>query len=371
MLHEPKTISERNNVSLGLKRGILFIGSFPSRLGSRGISEALSEELTDAGFHVIVTSRANDRFSRLSDMIITTWKKRHSYSIAHVDVYSGYAFSWAEMICAMLRLLKKPYVLTLHGGNLPLFAKTWSSRVSSLLKSATAVTTPSRYLKEELIKQREDTILIPNPVELNKYHFRVRSPAAPILGWLRSFHAIYNPLLALHVVDLLRAEYPEIKLFMIGQDKGDGTYEKVMDLVANKNLHQNVVVVGPIKKDDVPAWLDKMDIFINTTNVDNTPVSVIEAMACGLCIVSTNVGGIPFLLNHEQDAILVDPDKPDMMAEAIRRILKDHSLSMNLSEHAHKRACEFDLTNIINRWIALFIDTVDKRSPKSTIYRND
>ncbi len=62
-----------------------------------------------------------------------------------------------------------------------------------------------------------------------------------------------------------------------------------------------------VEKSEVPAWLAKGDIFLNTTNVDNTPVSVIEAQAAGLCVVSTNVGGIPFLLENGKDALLVPP----------------------------------------------------------------
>ena len=67
----------------------------------------------------------------------------------------------------------------------------------------------------------------------------------------------------------------------------------------------------------VPSELNEFDIFLNTTFVDNTPVSVLEAMACGLCVVSTDVGGLSFLLEHEGDALLVPPDNPKAMAAAV------------------------------------------------------
>ena len=73
----------------------------------------------------------------------------------------------------------------------------------------------------------------------------------------------------------------------------------------------------------MPACLADGDIFLNTSLVDNTPVSILEAMASGMCIVSTNVGGIPYLLKAGHEALLVSPGDPEKMAEAVRQILQD------------------------------------------------
>jgi glycosyltransferase involved in cell wall biosynthesis len=100
----------------------------------------------------------------------------------------------------------------------------------------------------------------------------------------------------------------------------------------------------------VPEVLNRADIFLNTTNVDNNPVSVAEAMACGLCIVSTDVGGMTYLLDHETNALLVRPDDPEAMADAVQRILSDSDLAARLSSNARRKAEGFDWEAVLPRW---------------------
>ena len=73
-------------------------------------------------------------------------------------------------------------------------------------------------------------------------------------------------------------------------------------------MHNRLTMPGGVTKRDVPVWMNSGDVFLNTTDIDNTPVSVLEAMASGLCVVATNVGGVPYLVNHERSALIVAPD---------------------------------------------------------------
>src|SRR4029077_10781891 len=118
----------------------------------------LAGALKSAGWSVLTTSDRRDRFSRLLDFLLTVWRQRHRYGVAQVDVYSGLAFVWAELVCWVLRLAGRPYVLTLHGGNLPVFAQRSGKRVRRLLRSASVVTTPSAYLLEQMRQYREELV---------------------------------------------------------------------------------------------------------------------------------------------------------------------------------------------------------------------
>ena len=95
-------------------------------------------------------------------------------------------------------------------------------------------------------------------------------------------------------------------------------------------------------------------MFINTTNVDNTPVSVIEAMALGLPVVSTNVGGIPFLLEDGVDALLVEPNDQEAMCRAIERLKSDPELVKQLTLNARKKVENFDWEVVKHQWKKLF-----------------
>jgi glycosyltransferase involved in cell wall biosynthesis len=123
-------------------------------------------------------------------------------------------------------------------------------------------------------------------------------------------------------------------------------------------LGERLHLLGRVTKQDVPVLLQRGDIFINTTNIDNTPVSVLEAMACGLCVVSTNVGGIPYLLEDGKDALLVPPNDPEAMAFAIRRILDEPDLAEKLSMNARKKVEQFDWSVIMPHWKRLILEIV-------------
>jgi glycosyltransferase involved in cell wall biosynthesis len=224
---------------------------------------------------------------------------------------------------------------------------------------AAAVTAPSRYLLEKMQPYRSDLLLLPNPIEIQKYKYISRKEPQPVLIWLRAFHVIYNAPLAIHTLALLVSDYPSCRLLMGGDDKGDGSFQKVRQLIDEISISDKVEIFGKIPHADVPTWLQRGDIFINTTNVDNTPVSVLEAMACGLCIISTNVGGIPYLLNNEQDALLVSPNDPESMASAVRRILTDPGLAERLSTNARRKAEQLDWSVILLQWENLFREIIE------------
>jgi glycosyltransferase involved in cell wall biosynthesis len=335
-----------------MKSSVLLVGNFLSGHGNtRQFIEELKDHLQSAGWNIIYTSKILMRPLRLMDMAFTTLVNLNKYSVGHIVVFSGPAFIWAEVICWILKALRKPYVLSLHGGNLPVFASRWPGRVHHLLNSANIVVTPSHYLFEQMLPYRSDLHLIFNPLDLRNYDFQFRPNPRPALMWLRSFHKTYNPAMAPEVVARLAADISDIYLIMVGPDKRDGSLQLTQQTAKDLGVGEMIRFPGGVAKADVPYWLQQGDIFINTTNVDNTPISVLEAMACGLCVVSTNVGGIPYLLEDEKDALLVPPGDPEAMASAI---LTEPGLAKKLSMNARKKVEHFDWSVILPQWESLF-----------------
>ena len=344
--------------------GVLLVGNFLSeaRPGSFTVCELLAARLSSRGWPVLTTSCKSTRLSRLADMLMTTWRRRKHYTVAQVDVYSGASFIWAESVCYLLGLLGKPFILTLHGGNLPSFARRWPGRVRRLLNSAGAVTTPSRYLQQTLKQYRNDLLLVPNAIELPAYAFHLRSNPRPKIIWLRAFDGTYNPCMALRTVKLLVMEFPNIELSMYGPDKGDGSLEMVKSELQRLNLQTNVTLPGAVTKTAVPRLLNTCDIFLNTTNCESFGVSVMEAAACGLCIVTTNVGELEMLWEHGHDALLVPSNDSPAMATAVRRILTEPGLPTCLSRNARAKAERFDWSRVLPQWESLLFETAARGS---------
>ncbi len=179
------------------------------------MGEELAIQLEQQGWQPILISRKLNRVARLLDMLCVIINQRNNYSIGEVDIFSGPAFIWGYLSALIIKQLKKPLILTLHGGNLPLFALKYPRIVKSLLCLADTVIAPSSYLVKKMILYRPDIRLIPNAVEISQYSFRLREKPRLKLVWLRAFHQIYNPLLATKVVKILENQKLNPHLLMV------------------------------------------------------------------------------------------------------------------------------------------------------------
>lgn len=345
-----------------MRRSVLLVGNFLSRTVTYGsVGEELASRLESRGWKVTLTSKHLHRMRRVFDMVATTWKRRHQFDAAHLDLFSGSAFLWAEAVSLVLRWLRKPYVLTLRGGGLVEFAADHPARVMRMLNSADVVAAPSRFLMSQMQEYRRDILVLPNPLEMEHYAFTLRSAPQPRLIWLRAFHDIYNPPMVPEILAEL-SDLSECGVLMVGPDKGDGSLERTRARAQALGVLQRITFAGPVPKREVSLWLNKGDIFLNTTNIDNTPTSVLEAMACGLCVVSTNVGGIPYLLEDQTDSLLVPPKSPGAMAKAVRRILFESDLAQRLSSNARRKVEQFDWSHILPQWEHMLAGLCARRS---------
>ena len=103
---------------------------------------------------------------------------------------------YAEAVTRLLAVLGKPCTLSLHGGNLPDFAGRFPGRTARVLNRAKLVICVSPYLFEKLKPLRSDMQLVPNAIHVGQYPFRTKGPGSARLLWLRAFHQIYNPQMA-------------------------------------------------------------------------------------------------------------------------------------------------------------------------------
>ena len=193
-------------------------------------------------------------------------------------------------------------------------------------------------------------VYIPNTIELKKYPFDSRAFDQPKLLWVRSFAQIYNPELAVKVLKVLLDEGYTASLCMVGPDS-DGTLAEVQHLA--KALNVDVTITGKLSKAEWITLSQSYNVFLNTTNFDNTPVSVIEAMALGLPIVSTNVGGMPFLIADQVQGLLVPPENENAMAHAIIRLFEQPELRQILRTNARQKVEQFDWQQVKSLWAAI------------------
>jgi glycosyltransferase involved in cell wall biosynthesis len=311
----------------------------------------LASKLEELGWRVRRAGPQPSWVLRGFSQIVMVLKGGRRLKAVIIDVFSTRSFVGAELVAGLARICGLPVVLVLRGGNLVKRAKRNRRRVAWLLKGATAVVTPSKYLRKALHSHTGvEATYLPNGLPVQKYRFRQRRHVRPHLVWLRALHEGYNPLMALKALALVRLRFPEATLVFGGPDKGDGTRALVEREADRLGLTEHVEFRGNVAKSEVPAFLSSCDIFLNTTRAESFGVSVMEAGACGLCVVSTDAGELPHLWRDEHDALLVPVDDSGAMAQAVLRILDDPDLAARLSRNARANAERFEWPAVLPQW---------------------
>lgn len=315
-------------------------------------AENLAPRLQAMGFHCTLTSRKINRYLRLADILWTLYHQRDQVDVVCLQVYSGLGFVVSDVASWLSQRLGKPVVMALHGGNLPKFVALYQRWGQRVLKRAHSIVVPSQFLSKFVDENGFQSLTIPNAIDVTKYPFHLRTNVNPSLLWMRTFHEIYNPLLAIDVIKALVDTYPLVSLTMAGQEKG--MLEQVKLHAVALGLQNAVRFAGFLDDHGKQREFAAHDIFLNTNHVDNMPISVIEAAVCGLPIVATRVGGLPYLLSDGIDGLLTADNNALEMAAAVCRILEEPGLAEKLSASARRLGEQYDWSVILRLWAALF-----------------
>ena len=334
------------------KKRLLYIGNkLAAKNNTISTIDTLSQKLRLEGFEVITKSSKINKLLRLLDMLFAVHKNRKYIDLVLIDTYSTQNFWYAISVAWLCRFYKLEYIPILHGGNLPTRLKSNQNTCKKYFGNAFTNVAPSNYLKNAFEQVGYDNIeLIPNSIEIENYPFLKRTIKAPKLLWVRSFSEIYNPKLAISIFGKLKKKYPDAELCMVGPEKDGSLAECKMYA---ENLQVDVRFTGLLSKKDWIQLSKNYNIFINTTNFDNMPVSIIEAMALGLPVISTNVGGISKLIVDNQNGFLVKPNNESEFIDAIERILSLDSTIDSLTQNARNKAETFDWKSVKKLWLLL------------------
>jgi len=331
------------------KYSILYLGN---KLSCHGFTptgvETLGNRLKQIT-KVYTSSNKKNKLFRLFDMLFSIIKYRKKIDIIFIDFYSGLAFFYGIFCSVIARLLNIRYIPIIRGGNISMSIRKYFWISTKIFNKSYLNIAPSKYIEKVFHNYDYKIQYLPNYIELKNYDFKVRRNCKPKLLWVRSFHKVYNPKMAIKVLDKLLKIYPNAELCMVGPEK-DGMMASTKELAESLKIRDHIIFTGLLTK---KQWVDlssSYDIFINTTNFDNMPVSVMEAMALGFPIVSTNVAGLKYLHQDKNDALLINKNDVNAMVSSINDLLNDCELSELLSKNAREKAKDFDWNVVKNQW---------------------
>jgi glycosyltransferase involved in cell wall biosynthesis len=325
------------------------LGGHPGWVTTQG--EVLASLFTAQGTTALTSS---DRLHPVGRAVahlgdVVRWRRR--VDVAVVSVFSGRAFALADEALLLARVAGIPTVAWLHGGALPDFGAAHPRWVRRALARADAVVAPTPYLGRWAGSLGLEVEVIPNVVDVDAVAFAPRAAVRPRLLWMRTFQELYRPGMAVEVLAELRSRGVDASLTMAGQDKG--ALAATRDRAEALGVARWVTFPGFAGAAAKADLLRDHDVFLNTNDVDNAPVTVLEAAAAGLVVVATAVGGLPDLLADRQAALLVPRGDTSAMADAVVELLADPVLAGRLST-AGRAVAEASAWPVVReRWLAL------------------
>lgn len=330
---------------------LVYIGNKLAHKGNTASTiDTLGRHFEGLGYKVTYASSKQRLVLRFIDMLWTVIKQRKTADFVLIDTYSTLNFYYALAVSQLCRVLRLQYIPILHGGNLPNRLNRNPKLSELLFKHSHINISPSEYIQHHFETKGYSCKVIPNSIAISQYKFKTRTIDDVKLLWVRSFSKIYNPTLAVDVLDVLKAKGYDATLCMVGPEK-DGSLEQTKAYAKAKKL--DVTFTGGLTKSEWIKLSKDYNVFINTTNFDNMPVSVIEAMALGLPVISTNVGGLPFLIHHQKDGLLVPPNQVDGFVNAIQQLKDDSILLSSITKQARVKAESYDWSTIQQLWLSV------------------
>jgi len=248
------------------------------------------------------------------------------------------------------RLFQKRVILNYRSGEADDHLTHWRS-ACLFMRMADLIVVPSGYLVDVFNRHGLKAWPVANFVEVERLPFRQRYPLRPVFLSNRNFQAHYNVSCVLRAFARIQARVPQAELIIAG----DGPLNAQLKNEADQLNLNNVKFVGAVSPDLMPKLYDKADVYLNTPEIDNMPNSILEAAACGLPIVTTKAGGIPYIIQHEVNGLLVSCNDDAAVADAALRLFNEPGLAYRLVKAAREEIlCRYTWPAVEAKWVEVY-----------------
>jgi glycosyltransferase involved in cell wall biosynthesis len=291
---------------------------------------------------------------RLFPYLAALWRVAGQADVLHVMANSGWSWHlFAAPAIWIGRLRGIPVVINYRGGEAESFLARQHAAVAVSMRRAAALIVPSGFLKQVFEGFGLSSQVVPNVVNLERFTVRpVPPPQRPLQVLVaRNLEPIYDNASALRAFALVRAELPDARLTIAGSGPLRAELEA---LAAELGVAEAVHFSGRVDHAGMNALYHSADVMLNPSLVDNTPNSVLEALACGVAVVSTWVGGVPFLVKDGETALLVPPADPRAMANAVLRLERERALAATLRGNGLALVQQFTWASVWPRLLQLY-----------------
>ena len=289
------------------------------------------------------------------------------YDVIHV-FSASYASFLISPVPALLvaRLFGKRSILNYRSGEALDHLQNSGRATKWLIRLASCIVVPSRYLVGVFRQFQFSAIEIPNHVDTSQIKYRERKSVQPRILISRTLEPLYNIECALRAFQIVQQKFPEAELTILG----DGSLRGSLERMAAELQLTNVTFAGRVERDQIAQYYDHAQILLNTSSIDNMPVSIIEAFAAGLPIVTTDAGGIPYLIKDRVNGHLVRVNDHTAVAERLLELVSNPDEISRLSRAGRCELHKYTWETAGPKWKSLYKSllqpSVDRRSTAKT-----
>ena len=279
-------------------------------------------------------------FFRLIPYLYALWQLAGRSDVVHIMANSGWSWHLVAVPAVWIAKLRRvPVVVNYRGGGAETFLVKSARSVRVSMRQTAALIVPSGFLKTVFSRFNMTASVVPNIIDVARFNNSAphRATRRHLLV-SRNLEPIYDNETAIRAFSIVHRSYPDATLTIAGSGP---LAESLAVLAESLGLTSAVIFAGRLDRDAMARAYRVADIAINPSLVNNMPNSVLEALASGVPVVSTNVGGVPYIVKDEQTALLVPPKSPDAMAKAILRLMDDAALSDRLLENGLAEAQKY------------------------------
>ena len=294
-------------------------------------------------------------FATFTVFVFSLFAKLSSSDCVHI-FSSGTTSYIISTLPALLvaKLFRKKTILHYHTGEAETHLKKWKLTAKPTMKWFDKIIVPSHFLVEVFARFGLKTEAIFNSVDSKKFQFRVRNPIKPIFLSNRNFENHYQVSDILRAFQIIKTKIPDAKLLVVGS----GSEEKLLKNLAVELQLLDIEFIGKIDQNLMPETYNHADIYLNSSVVDNMPLSIIEAFSCGLAIVTTNSGGIPFIIRNEFNGLIVEQNDFKSLAESAIQLVVNNSFAQELIYNGRNEIKKYDMDLLQGSWVKCYLEAV-------------
>ena len=308
---------------------------------------------------------------RLYFYVRECWNSLAKVDLVHVMANSGWSWHLFAAPAIWIAYFRScPIVLNYRGGEAEKFFKQSWIWVKPSVSKANIVIVPSPFLQRVFDMHAVKASVVPNILDLERFQMesKERPPGRALkIVVTRNLEKIYDVETVIRAFKLISLNFENASLSIAGS----GPEEAALKGLCNElELEHRVIFCGRIENREVAELYREADLMLNASRVDNSPNALIEAMASGVPVVSTDAGGIPDLITHGETGLLVPVGDVQQLAGAAIKILEDQPLRDSLIKNGQSAVRKFDKSLVLVRLVREYLGLLENPPAISNSWKN-